>query len=506
MRLVYAVRLDLAVERDPDAVWARALDWIRRRDRSDEARSVIDTAMTAPGWHELSAGESLRFDCPDPLDGRRLREVQWRHPDVADPTILWSPEVTLLSSPSGHSLFVTLRTGSAEFTISPGRHGLGTPRLVRDVVRDLAPTMRGWPLTPAGSPLSVENVTPFLSALKSNQRTIPYAVVTRSNLSDEIADQLERRLMGLAQVFRTTDKWAEYALGDDLGRSLGCFNGAVRIYWPGLDGSSNPWNHPLYLPDRIGDPMRFSDAVLRRIANVAAFRHSEPPKLSRLRSAIRERELGKLRDRVEASQDIEAFLEETAAVEQERNDLRGRVDELEAHLAVALKNADTAWDLLRDQQIAPDDDASDQPDPHSTGEAVELAKQRFSNLYFLPSALSSAQDSPYEQPLKAFHALQAINDVAIVWLESLDTGRSTGKGWRDEFADRGFDYAAADSREYSDERTFSNDGQLGSFEEHLRLGTSRRAEECLRIHFTKDEQRRKVVIAYMGEHLRTRAT
>ena len=505
MRLVYAVRLDLAVERDPDAVWARALDWIRRRDRSDEARSVIDTAMTAPGWHELSAGESLRFDCPDPLDGRRLREVQWRHPDIGDPTILWNPEVTLLSGTDGHVLFVTLRTGSAEFIISPGRHGLGTPRLVRDIVRDLAPTMRGWPLTPTVAPLSVENVTPFLSELKSQRRTIPYVVVTRSDLSDAVTSQLERRLMGLARVFRTTDKWAEYALGDDLGRPFGCFNGAVRVYWPGLDTSSEPRHHPLHFLDRIGDPARFSDSVLQQIANVAAFRHSEPRELNDLRSAIRNRELAELKERAEASRDPDEFLNDIAALERDRNRLRERVLDLQAQLDTAHENM-RAIETYSEEAEAAADEASDEPNPQTVLAAVEFAQANLSNVHFLPTARASAAASPYEQPLKAFHALQAIDDVASVWIKTLDTGRSSGRGWHEEFKARGFDYAAADSREYSDERTFSDDGQLGSFEEHLRLGTSRRAEECLRIHFTKDEQRRKVVIAYMGEHLRTRAT
>ncbi len=74
----------------------------------------------------------------------------------------------------------------------------------------------------------------------------------------------------------------------------------------------------------------------------------------------------------------------------------------------------------------------------------------------------------------------------------------------------GFDYARGSSEvtagRYPDDHHFTYEGRRELFEEHLRLGSGRDPQRCLRIHFKKDPTKRRVVVAHVGKHLRIRST
>jgi hypothetical protein len=54
------------------------------------------------------------------------------------------------------------------------------------------------------------------------------------------------------------------------------------------------------------------------------------------------------------------------------------------------------------------------------------------------------------------------------------------------------------SREYS--------GRPADFNRYLCLGTSRKAEHCMRIHFEWDKETQQIVVHHAGDHLPTNAS
>ncbi len=58
--------------------------------------------------------------------------------------------------------------------------------------------------------------------------------VTRSNVSRTVADQLATQLTGLARVYATSDKWAEFAISDSLGRGQRFL--VAHLLRAGIDG------------------------------------------------------------------------------------------------------------------------------------------------------------------------------------------------------------------------------------------------------------------------------
>ena len=87
----------------------------------------------------------------------------------------------------------------------------------------------------------------------STARKLPLILVSenryRSNLLD--IEFLQSRLLGLASVVGFDDETAK-VLNGELG-ALGCYGGAVRIFWPGCSTDSAPWEHRFWRPMQVRD-------------------------------------------------------------------------------------------------------------------------------------------------------------------------------------------------------------------------------------------------------------
>ena len=114
-----------------------------------------------------------------------------------------------------------------------------------------------------------------------------YGPATRPNA---LADQL----VGLAHVFNITTGPATFELTERLGRQLTVYEGAVRVYWPGLTLDSDPYLHRSWLGRTVdlinhrrrdgGDrSVGFGRHLLSLIGDVASLRISPDPLAASLR-------------------------------------------------------------------------------------------------------------------------------------------------------------------------------------------------------------------------------
>lgn len=133
------------------------------------------------------------------------------------------------------------------------------PEIVRWMLANL-PTIEPASLRAMQATVVDEPDVPALVAWALDpDRGLPLLIVSVENASRATlvdADQLARRVAGMMTVHRLGSVRASYRLRDELvsvglDEKLGCYNGGVRILWPGVRPGDNPYDHLLVLPVRL---------------------------------------------------------------------------------------------------------------------------------------------------------------------------------------------------------------------------------------------------------------
>jgi hypothetical protein len=263
-------------------------------------------------------------------------------------------------------------------------------------------------------------------------------------------------------------------------------------------------------------PWQFKDAeatertlsqVCNMVFDAAAFRHVEPLAISRIRSAAEReareaaRNSGKksedelLDDLIEMEQKLKAIEAANGELLQENKTLRENAAALVAHAAWANMTPPTL------QALAPIG-GQESVVPKTVEEAVCQAEVKFKNVRFLPSAHSSASASPYKQPERVQEALTALEEVASIWGETIDSGKASGS-LRQLFKARGFDYADDVSQtskgKWSSEYTATYNGQELDISPHITLG-AKQPDTCLSIHWAWHKDEKVALVAHVGRH------
>ncbi len=91
-----------------------------------------------------------------------------------------------------------------------------------------------------------------------------------------------------------------WALSTHLPDGLGVYNGAVRLWWPGLYAGADRFDHQLWLP-RDGDA-EVEDEIVSLIAQSARAHFRPPGAIQQIRARLREEEHARLLDRIDALQ------------------------------------------------------------------------------------------------------------------------------------------------------------------------------------------------------------
>ena len=165
----------------------------------------------------------------------------------------------MLASAGSNVLVVGFRLHCVTLS-NPAPFSRSVPRFMREVARNYSVFLDGVEIDLDATPVETEDDTDTLVALLTNpQRRVPVVGVSMAetliggprSLID--ADRLANAVFGAAHI-RLLSRSASFALTDRIGKRLSVFNGAVRIWWPGLrPDHDDPYDHPLWLADRIKD-------------------------------------------------------------------------------------------------------------------------------------------------------------------------------------------------------------------------------------------------------------
>ena len=359
-------------------------------------------------------------------------------------------------------LYATLEVGSVSTQVSPIDADPKCPRVVRNLLG-----LEGAWYHRESRLRGLKHVRGFdegeTLALEINhaERTVPFVVISTVSghpALPRLDERLAYDLAGLANVF-TVDEAASWALTDNLRKPLSCYSGAVRIYWPQLRLSDDPYRHPLWTANRLlsldSDARiacdRFRRQMRRRIMRASAISVVRPREIDEIRNAATQAEFARMKAKAKSLEDFkdladsyandnDALRQEITRQEDEIEALQNRIVELEAEnasLKFHLRQAkpELGEDGEADDEVEPDAIEADTavPGPPQSGE-VRFYKKKFSAPgHDILVHVGDCGHNSWQRAAKADKAKKGIAKLEGTdgWKSIQHCGKCTGGGmWR----------------------------------------------------------------------------
>lgn len=507
-RLIYACRFDLPATVGIDSVRDAYKNWIEdhyvRRKGLNGFTLDIDSGKPSapfPTNHKLNCSQVSS-------ERGNVQLINWSFPSDYDDTLIWRNEIRFGIFETAIAVEHTILIDSIDFRVAPARIDTGSPRVIRRLCAEQTVLVGEMRVRATPYHLKVEGVVDFLSLLESQLRRLPIVFLSpyTSGESNEIdAASLAESLAGIAVVIQADTPEVTWEIADVLGRPGACYDGAARIYWPGFSPDDEPRRHPLYLASRISDfgAQVVARTMQRTVFSVAAFRFVPDPRMNAvMRAAESAQRIERLEERkADTGIDWEQYALE---LDKELTETKARLDGLEAENENLKLNQKVIF--AGTPEGSEDEAPSSQPkrSPTSNKEAVEFAQKDFSNLIILDTAVEGASESPFRRPQELYDALSDLDDISQEW-------QSAGGDLRQHVINKGWGKRCSmfisdtTRRKYGNDYKFEYGGKKQFFEPHFTIGSGD-PNSCASVHFIPDAENGKIVVAYVGRHLRNTKT
>jgi len=252
----------------------------------------------------------------------------------------WSTELFVERRPSSFVRFgaqLTARRPVGALQLRPSR-----PRLVHDLLRTLSAEADGEALRESVARISGRDASDLADLIYRNGRRLPIIAVSTDERGGSQIDlrKLAVRLSGAAHLAALNPE-ASWELTRLLDKRMSTFNGAVRIYMPGVvEDEEDPYQHPLYLAPPSGQNPRLIDSLAERIFPLG-FRDGDGESrfwhLAQLRQAASAAEA-----RRKVGTEADQLRSEIAALNDQVDDLKEMLETAEALEKIAAENEKAA--------------------------------------------------------------------------------------------------------------------------------------------------------------------
>lgn len=439
-------------------------------------------------------------------------------PDKSVARRVWTTEVTIGRRGDevarlGVRLFVS--TPEANLEIRPSVPGLMKQLVAKCGVRALD----GRSLRPTAHWVtSTDDIHQLIDLLEDPKRTLPVIVASgdeRGVAPEEPlidVEQLAKASLGLAHVYALPASLT-YQLSDAFGKIRSVFYGAIRVFMPGFDATSNPYDHGLILERIIRDDPQ---AALRQLCVTVAkeslrrtrLGHEVVPFATLRTTALEVEAEGRTRAGASDADQLETARERIGALEYEINALRANLDQYfdlahseeerakaaEAQLfglrarVVQLEKKLASQGALSEEEVLPDNwiDFAEWCDQALIGRLV-----------LAPAARRSVKSALFQEPATAARCLlwlaDKCRDRRIHGGGSLDDAPVAEGLWNSPCG--------------ADSFSFDFQGHRLEADWHVKNGgNTRDPARCLRIYYGWDPATQQIVVAEMPAHRRTGAT
>lgn len=526
-----------------------------------------------PFAHSPSRFGGVRFASQAEPGKEWTGEVVWRavHPVVAGAAITTWALLEERKTFTRVSVRVTADDGLSSVRGYVGA-GQAQPAFIRSLQFRITPIWLGGPL--AAHPVRSGEVAELVHGLlPSPEREVPVVLLAPLEDGEYVVqpEDLAWELLGRARLFVFQQHRQTFEFTDALGdRSMSCYWGAARAYMPGWSRHDDPYDHPLLVGDRLGDPVMRA-AWLGELGVGVGVGLSLPPSLDERREAAkppsglvedqsvsedsprrdRRTQTAEVQDRTasvspppvappadvtapsreEAITALPTLLLDTLIAEVRKlgsavSILTDEVERLRTISSVRasstnaierrLGKLEDLLDGIFGQAAYPAASGADAPAAETDGEeegaptlsvvVQDVAESYSDALVFLDSAFASAAESPYEDPERVRAILEAMARIARRRRDGL-----LGTSLREAFSDHGIDYRGAIARttpeRLREQYQFVYGGASIEAEEHIVLGNTYDPRRCLRVYFSsRVTTEPRFVVAHVGRHFEVRST
>lgn len=338
------------------------LHWPETRAREvTTIRNTINAWLTskgrktpgASGTYDAVDGSDATFRIEEAVDGQR----SWwfvQLDEKTDAGRLFRVNLSVTNGEHAVAVYLTMEIGSATALITtPVEAEPRCPKVIRQLLE-----MPGVWYHGRSELLRLRRISGFdegegiAAEIDYPGRTVPIVVVTTttdgSTALPSLDRYLARDLAGLANVI-VADAEATWALTDHLGRSFGCYGGAVRLYWPRFQRSDDPARHSLWTAQRLRAAGKDQDATSKRfrqqlrglIMRASALSAVAPREIDEIRNSASRKAFADMKARATSLADYEEI---AASYAQENDKLRVERAELIEQVAqhqVAITDLET---------------------------------------------------------------------------------------------------------------------------------------------------------------------
>jgi hypothetical protein len=320
----------------------KAVDF--RLDVESWLRSKGAAELGSTGTYQAQDGSLACFQIDQAADGERATWLA-KLEELSLEGRRFVAAISVTNGADRVSIYCTLSVGSDRTLVNPLEYDPKCPKVIRDLLQKPERWFHGFTrVSPMRQLVGFEAGEALAAELKHPDRTIPFVAVSADG--DVLAlpaldQQLAYDLGGIANVVRL-DSDAAWALTDYLGKSLSCFSGAVRLYWPKLSIHDNPYRHPLWTSERLRSAagglevttIRFRKQLRTLVMGASALSVVRPREIDSIREAASRRIYAALKRRASSLEDFENLSELYASdndkLRLENDTLRASVESLEA--------------------------------------------------------------------------------------------------------------------------------------------------------------------------------
>jgi len=419
--------------------------------------------------------------------------------DDGDTSLLWRSEISLAAPVSPLHATIRIRLGSSEGSaLRPLDYEFGVPAIVRTLLRDFNVLDAGIRTDSKYVELGASNIPELISWIMDSGRRLPIVVVSRAGSGSILLDarSLAGQLAGIAHVRVLSSSHAAWALTDAVGAELGVWGGAVRVYFPGFSLEDDRRQHRLFPSAQVTNSLI---TTLRSwFGTLSAGSTPEHPIRSQLRLDRHDRVIDALaKSDQTAVQEWISLLEEAEAEQRdELVDLKAQISSLTSEKRKLVEDNETLRESFSDyakavaaQQAAVSPGSklnvstSNASDVISVSDAMNAVEDLAQNPYYRDGVVLTQQAlvkgrgfSEYNNPKELLRAVEAVMAAGVLYHDN-----KLGMPPMEFFSKRGFGYAAQPSP-------------------HLKADEGTSPDQCLRIYWDEDQDKRQWIITSIGPH------
>ena len=442
-------------------------------------------------------------------------------PDKTVPGRVWTTEIALGGSGTRSCQFsarLLVSTSESDLEIEPH-----TPGFIQQLVERCGLSIGEYELT--HGPWLVDSASAtdqLVEMLVDTDRKLPVYVCSLMESGPDFGKPrvdvlaLSRAILGLGHVVLLTPE-GTWTLTQKFGRLLSVFGGAVRSYLPGFDTGSRPYDHRLFLADRLGTDFDQWQCVkwIRRQAAAESIRNVRLGKdalaFASIKSAsIQAREQRLVSEGATDAEKLSAAQDHIEALKQEIEQASTMIDYFDSEHKIVDERAKVAeeqlrWHAFRIQQL--EECLLAGSDPREKSIVIPTYWDGFANwcdenlsgrIALTPTARRAVRSPEFADP--------AVVGRCLSWLASTCRDQRLGRlesTLRDELVESG----VYNSPGGSDTFDFDWNSRRLTADWHIKNGgNTRDPTRCLRIYYSWDEDTRQIIIARMPAHKRSGAT